>query len=150
MLSMLLLGAGWLWWHSSPTTESADGNTPGTTEAERIVQSARWRWKGGDPHAALLQLDALQSVIQGDPAAKTVLHSIERLRMAIGKQTKTPDQQEFVERALSRADALPDDKREEARQTYEGIILLYKADKRLETFVERARAKLLETADSAH
>ena len=150
MLSLLLFGAGWLLWHSNRTTESADGNTPGTTEAERIVQSARWRWKGGDPHAALLQLDALQSVIQGDPGEKAMLHSIERLRTAIGKQTKTPDQQEFVERALDRADALPEEKREEARQAYEGIILLYKADKRLESFVERARAKLLETSDSAH
>lgn len=149
MLLLVLFGVAWSLWQPRAPAESTDTNEPGITEAERILQSARWRWKGGDPHAALMQLDALQSVIHGDPGEQSISHSIERLRTAIGKQTSTPDQQEFVDRALSRADALPPERRDEARETYEGIILLYKADKRLEIFVERARKKLQESSDSA-
>ncbi|HEY0982255.1 MULTISPECIES: serine/threonine protein kinase [unclassified Schlesneria] len=148
LLTMIVAGVCWLLWNSKSPTESSEVEFTGATEAERIVQAARWRWKGGDPHAALLQLDALQAVIQGDPDVQSVRNSIERLRSAIAKQTKTPDQQEFVERALSRADGLPEDRQEEAREVYEGIILLYQGDKRLEAFVERARSKLKEISNS--
>ena len=141
-LLLVLAGAGWLFFQSRSTNEAADGNSPSITEAERIIQSARWRWKGGDPQSALMQLDALQDVIQGMPKSQNLLSAIERLRTAIYKQTKTPDQAGFVERALSRADAMPPEDRAEAIKIYEGIVTLYQFDPRLEQFVDRAREKL--------
>jgi translation initiation factor 2B subunit (eIF-2B alpha/beta/delta family) len=113
------------------------------------VQSARWRWKGGDSQSALEQLDALQAIVQNNPSQQSLLNTIERLRTAINKQTKTPDQAEFVKQALDRADSLPEQNHAEATRIYEGIITLYQADKRLESFVERAREKLQRFDESA-
>ena len=141
-LVLVLVGASWLFWRSDRQGDSANGNSTATTEAERIVQSARWRWKGGDPHSALVQLDALQSVVQSDPSQKALLKAIGRLRDAISKETKAPDQMGFVERALDRANKLPEENRADARKIYEGIITLYETDRRLKPFVELAREKL--------
>ena len=87
-------------------------------------------------------MNALESVIKDDPSQKQVLKSIGVLRHAIDKSLKSPDQIPFVERALARADSLPADRRDEARQIYEGIIALYESDPHLETFVKTAKAQL--------
>ena len=141
-LFLVLATAGWLFWQSSTSTDSTDTNSASASEAERIIQSARWRWKGGDPQTALMQLDALQTLVETEPGKSTLINSIERLRTAIHKQIKTPDQTTFVERALQRADALPEKDRADAIKIYEGIVTLYQSDPRLEHFVERAREKL--------
>ena len=141
-LVLLIAGASFLFWQTRRGSEPTDGNQVMISEAERVIQSARWRWKGGDSQSALLQLDALQAIVQGDPQQQSLLNTIERLRTAINKQTKTPDQAGFVERALDRADALPPERRDEARKIYEGIVMLYKSDRRLKSFVEHAVMKL--------
>jgi hypothetical protein len=81
-------------------------------------------------------------VIKSDPTQKAILKAIEPLRMAIRSDMNTPDQMRFVERALERAEKLPQEERELARQIYTGIITLYQSDRRLETFVEAARQRL--------
>ena len=141
-LCLILALASWLFWQSNHSLDPSDNDLSAKTEAERIVQSARKQWKAGDPHTALEQLNALQSVIKDDPLQNQVLNSIERLRRAIDKMSKSPDQIPFIERALARADALPADRRDEARQIYEGIVALYESDQHLETYVKTARAKL--------
>jgi hypothetical protein len=141
-LVLFLAGAGWLFFQSRVPNETPDGNSLANTEAERIIQSARWRWRGGDSQSALMQLEALQDVIQGTPGSQKLLNSIERLRAAIYRLTKSPDQPGFVERALSRADAMPPENRAEAIKIYEGIVTLYQFDSRLEHFVDHAREKL--------
>ncbi len=142
LLLLVLIGAAWLLTRSDRQQEAADDNLPAKTEAERIVQRARWRWKGGDPVAALAQLDALEGIIRNDPSQRSLVKAIERLRKAIGIHTNTPDQLGFVERALDRADRLPEDQREQAKIIYEGIVSLYRSDRRLESFVDHAREKL--------
>ena len=106
------------------------------------MQRAKWRWKGGDPLAALVQLDALEQIIKTDPTQKSLLKSIERVRKAIGNYTNTPDQLAFVEKALDRAVAIASSQPDNAKEIYEGIISLYKTDRRVEAFVEQAREKL--------
>ena len=147
-LVLVLVSVGWLLWRSDKPPESADSNSPATTEAERIVQWARWRWKGGDPQTALNQLDALQSVIKGDPREQSLLKKIEPLRSAISKQTKSPDQWGFVERALDRAGKLAESQPSDAKQIYQGIITLYDSDRRLKHFVDQARTKLSAVDDA--
>ena len=147
-LVLVLSAAGWLFWQSRHPSDTADTNSATITEAERIVQSARWRWKAGDSQSALAQLDALQGVVQRDPSQQGLLNTIERLRTAINKQTKTPDQSGFLERALNRAESLPSEQRADARKIYEGIITLYQSDRRLESFVQRARQKIQEFDES--
>lgn len=141
-LLLVLAGAGWLFWQSRTPNESADMPVSTMSESERIIQSARWKWKGGDSRSALQQLDALQAIIQPDPSQHSQLNSIERLRAAINKQTKTPDQSGFVERALTRADSMVDHNRDEAIKIYRGIVTLYQDDQRLHEFVLRAKEKL--------
>jgi serine/threonine-protein kinase len=144
LLLLVTLGAGGLFWQTRRSTETNDVNSTTITEAERILQSARWRWKGGDSDSALKQLDALQALIQHDPHQQSLVHSIERLRTAIGKQTRTPDQPEFVEQALKRASELAPEQQAEAQKIYEGIIALYQSDPRLDDYVAQAQAKLKE------
>ncbi len=147
-LILVVIGAMMMWVQSQRRPDSDEGNSTATTEAERIVQQARWQWKGGDPHSALAQLDALQSVIDDEHDKRHLIISIDRLRAAISKQSKASDQLAFVENALERADKLPDERRADAKKIYEGIVELYKFDRRLNSFVQRARQKL-ETIEKA-
>lgn len=142
VLLIVLVGAGWMLTRSNRPADTEDELGSAKTEGERIVQRARWRWRGGDPAAALAQLDGLEAVVQGDPSQKALLASITRLRRAIGNQTNTPDQLEFVENAMQRADRLEKQFPDQARDIYQGILKLYGSDRRLESFVTRAREKL--------
>lgn len=146
-LFLVLFGAGWLLWHSPETTDSSDVASSSLGESERIIQSARWKWKGGDPRSALRQLDALQAIIQHDRAHQTEVTAIDRLRTAINRQTKTPDQPAFIERAFERAESLTETDRDEAIRIYQGIITLYQDDQRLNDLIDRARAKLESLGD---
>ena len=149
LLLLVILGASGLFWQTRRSTETTDINSTTITEAERILQLARWRWKGGDSDSALKQLDALQALIQHEPHQQSLVHSIERLRTAIGKQTRTPDQPAFVEQALKRASELAPEQRAEAQKIYEGIIALYQSDPRLDDYVAQAQAKLKEIQEPA-
>ena len=147
-LGLILACGSWLFWQLNHSSDPSDQDLSDKTEAERIVHLARKQFRAGNPHAALEQLNAIQSVIKGDPLENEVLKSIERLRRSIDKLSKSPDQVLFLERALARADELPADRRDEARQIYEGIISLYESDPNLETYVRAAKAKLnLETKE---
>ena len=145
-LCLMLACASWLFWQMNRSSDPSDQDISDKTEAERIVQLARKQWRAGNPGAALDQLNALQSVIKDDPLQTEARNSIERLRRSIVKLSKSPDQILFVERALARADELPAERRDEARQIYEGIISLYESDPHLETYVKTARAKLEQEA----
>ncbi len=142
LLLLVILGAVWLSLRSDQRGGATDDNAPAKTEAERIVQRARWRWKGGDPLSALIQLDALEGVIQTDAAQKPLVKRIDRLRKEIRHQINAPDQMGFVENALLRAETLPDDQQDQAKAIYDGIIKLYGSDRRLQAFVEEARQRL--------
>ena len=142
MLLIVILGAAWIASRSNGNPDSLDDDSLAKTEPERIIQRARWRWKGGDPISALAQLDALKAVIEGDPSKKTSLKSIDRLRSTISSQLNAPDQVGFVQKVLARADQMPDDQRDKAKSIYEGIVSLYQNDKRLQSFVKDAREKL--------
>ena len=147
-LGLILACGSWLFWQLNHSSDPSDQDLSDKTEAERIVHLARKQFRAGNPRAALEQLNAIQSVIKGDPLENEVLKSIERLRRSIDKLSKSPDQVLFLERALARADELPADRRDEARQIYEGIISLYESDPNLETYVRAAKAKLeLETKE---
>ncbi len=142
VLCLLLALASWLFWKPNQSSDQSDNDFSAKTETGRIVQSSRRQWLLGDPHKALGRLNALESVIKDEPSQKQVLKSNGVLRHAIDKSLKSPDQIPFVERALARADSLPADRRDEARQIYEGIIALYESDPHLETFVKTAKAQL--------
>lgn len=152
LISLLILvsvGLVWAVFRTMNATSIVDDEALAKTEAERIVQRARWRWKKGrDPVAALSQLEALESVIKTDATQKDILRSVETLRAAIRVDMNTPDQLKFVERALERADSLAETDREAARQICNGVISLYKSDRRLEHYVEQARLKLQSFDDS--
>jgi serine/threonine protein kinase len=141
-MCLIMACASWLFWQFNQPSDPAEQDFSEKTESNRIIQLARKQLRAGNPGAALEQLNALQSVMKGDPLQNDVLTSIERLRRSIDKSSKSPDQIPFVERALTRADELPVDRRDEARQIYEGIISLYDKDQHLETYVQTAKAKL--------
>lgn len=124
--------------------EVADESLSAKTEAERVIQRARWRWKGGDPITAMLQLEALEFVIDSDPGQKHLVKSIDKLRKVIRDQVNAPDQRGFVEKALIRAGELPPEDRERAKNIYSGIITLYGSDKGLQSYVRKARERLSE------
>ena len=145
-LCLVLSFASWLFWQLNHSSDPSDQDLSDKTEAERIVQLARKQLRAGNPRAALENLNAIQSVIKGDSQEKEVLKSIERLRRSIDKLSKSPDQIAFLERALARADELPAERRDEARQIYEGIISLYESDPHLETYVKTAKSRLEQDA----
>jgi serine/threonine-protein kinase len=58
LLIVSLTILSWSFARSTRPIDVVDENAPAKTEAERILQRARWRWKkGADPVAALAQLD---------------------------------------------------------------------------------------------
>lgn len=149
--SLLLILFVTVWYATrSRTLADADDGAMAKTEIEQIIQRARWRAKAGDPHTAMLQLDALESVIANDPGQKSFVKTIDRLRKSIRNQVNAPDQFSFVESALDRADKLPAAERDEARRIYAGLITLYHSDRRLAAFVDRAREKLGEIEDATN
>ena len=131
-----------LWIATRSTTVETDETLAARSEPDRIIQRARWRWKGGDPISALIQLDALESVISGDPSQKSNLKAIDHLRKGIRNQINAPDQRGFVEKAIARAETLPPDQAEQLAGIYQGIITLYGSDRRLDSYVAIARQKL--------
>lgn len=150
MLLLIVVGAGWLLTRADHQVDLVDEDVSVKTEGERIVQRARWSLQRGDPIAGLIQLDALESIVRSDPTQKKLLAAIDQVRRAIRKQMNTPNQMEFVEDALNRADELVKDHPENARSIYEGIVTLYRDDRRLETFVDRARRQLQILEGSSH
>ncbi len=141
-ISLMLACLSGLFWQFSRATDQSDQDLPENTEATRIYELARKQLRAGNPREALEKINALQSLTQGDPLEKDLHKSIEKLRRSIDKSLKSLDQIPFVERALARADELPEDRRDEARQIYEGIISLYESDRHLDTYVKTARARL--------
>lgn len=130
------------YWQGASVNETTDEPMQSLTESKRIVQRARRLWKSGDLVGALVLLDALEAVIESDPAQKGTLKSIDVMRKAIANESNHPDQIDFVEDALNRADELFETDRERARTIYEGIVTLYRSDRQLQRFVERARKQL--------
>ena len=147
LVGLLMLLVGITIFLSMPTKrpiEVVDEITSAKTEGERVIQRARWRWRGGDPTTAMAQLEALESVVDSDPAQRYLLKSIEKLRKVIRDQVNAPDQRSFVEKALTRAAEMPPDQRDKAKSIYSGIIMLYGSDRGLQSYVRQAREKLTE------
>lgn len=144
LLLLIIVGTVLYATRGNRSLDQADEESLARTEPDRIIQRARWRWKGGDPISAIAQLDALEAVIESDPNQKAFLKAIERLRKSIRSQVNAPDQMGFVQSALTRAEKIPADESDGARKIYRGIISLYASDKRMQPFVEQAEAKLSE------
>jgi serine/threonine-protein kinase len=144
LLALVVVGTFLYATRGNRSLEPVDDVTLARTEPDRIIQRARWRWKGGDPISAIAMLDGLEAVIESDPKQKAFLRVIDRLRTTIRSQVNAPDQMSFVQSALLRAEQFPDDQNESARQIYQGIISLYSSDRRLQSLVDQAKQKLQE------
>lgn len=136
-LLLVLFGIVWFW---------PSGNSRGTvqvqrSEADRILQMARLRWKQGDHAEARRQLDALRAVIASDPEEKTTLKAIDRLLASIRDQMSTYPQA-FVREAISRADDLvKEGEHQKAIAALSGIITIYENDQTMDELVREARIK---------
>lgn len=146
MLALVLGGIAWMW----PADNADNRNTPSGTvprsEADRIVQMARIRWKSGDAAGAKQLLEALRALIAGDEDQVASVRAIDRLLASIRDQRATY-QRAFIREALDRADKLSDEEHSQAVAIWSGILTLYESDSSLRDLVEEARSHL---SDSGH
>jgi serine/threonine-protein kinase len=145
LVGMLLLVLGsvvWLW----PTERSLDRDPPivrsgQQSEADRIVQMARIRWKGGDAAGAQYLLKNLRAVIVSDADQFHFVRNIDRLLASIRNHRGTY-QRAFIRTALDRAHRMMLEEREKADGIWRGIIQLYRDDSSLQDLVDEARSQL--------
>ena len=118
---------------------SPAGTTP-RSEADRIVQMARIRWKSGDAAGAQQLLKHLRAVIVGDSEHPNAVRTIDRLLASIRDQRGTY-QRAFIREALDRAQRLANDERDQADGIWSAIIQLYQDDLSLRDLVEEAKSQ---------
>ena len=148
LLVLVIGGLVWFWPHSE---EGRSASAPGPgSEPERVLQTARWRWKTGDAAGAKLQLEALRAVIAGDESRQDTVRAVDRLLSTIRNQRPT-FQQAFISEALNRAASLEKTDRDQAKAILNGILFLYEADRSLAVQMGTVRARLqsLEQPDSS-
>jgi len=139
MLILVLGGLVWFW-PTGDTISSATGPGPGS-EPERILQTARWRWKTGDAAGAKRQLEALRAVIATDPAREDTVRAVDKLLSTIRNQRPT-FQQAFVRDAINRAVALRKSDPQQSQAILAGIVFLYENDRSLAEYISEAREHL--------
>lgn len=141
LLILLLIGVVWFWpADSDPNGREKAGRVAPRSEADRIVQMARLRWKSGDAAGAKALLESLRAVIAGDEKQATAVRAVDRLLASIRDQRATY-QQAFIREALDRAEQLAIDEPDQAAAVWLGIVQLYAGDSSLRDLVEEARQK---------
>ena len=136
---LVLVSVVWLW----PADQDPNGRipSPGTvprSEADRIVQMARIRWKSGDAAEAILLLESLRAVIVGDEKQAASVRAIDRLLASIRDQRATYPRA-FIREALDRAKQLVVEDPKHAVAIWSGIVMLYEGDSSLRDLVDEAR-----------
>ncbi len=142
LLMLVLVGVVWLW----PNDDGPGGriNTPGQvprSEADRIIQMARIRWKSGDAAEANRLLESLRAVIAGDEKQAVTVRAIDRMLASIRDQ-RTTSPRAFIREALNRAKPLVKEDPKRAEAIWLGIIRLYENDTPLKDLVDEARREL--------
>ncbi len=137
LLILVLGGLAWFW----PTAEDASAEP--SSEPERILKTARWRWKTGDAVGAKRQLESLRIVIAEDESKQQVVRAVDRLLSTI-RNTRPTFQQKFVREALDRAKAQMSTDPAKAKAILEGVLFLYENDRSLSDPVADARLLLLQ------
>lgn len=139
MLVLVLFGLVWFW----PTGDVLTGTSgPGPgSEPDRILQTARWRWKTGDAAGAKRQLEALRSIIASDPAREDTVRAVDKLLSTIRNQRPT-FQQAFVRDAINRAMDLRQSDPAQTQAILNSILFLYENDRSLEEYLIEARNRL--------
>jgi hypothetical protein len=139
MLMLVLVSVVWLWPNDDgPGGRAVSGGTIPRSEADRIVQMARIRWKSGDAAGANQLLDSLRAVIAGDEKHSASVRAIDRLLASIRDQRATY-QRAFIREALDRAQQLAKEEPKQAAAIWVGVIRLYDNDTPLHDLVEEAR-----------
>ena len=147
LLILVLVSVVWLWPNDDgPNGRVTSSGTVPRSEADRIVQMARIRWKSGDAAGAKQLLESLRAVIAGDEKQSTSVRAIDRLLASIRDQRATY-QRAFIREALDRATRLVDEEPDQAAAVWSGIVMLYESDSSLRDLVEEARQQL---ANSPH
>jgi serine/threonine-protein kinase len=141
MLVLVLGGLYWLWPRSDDSiTSSSSTPTPGS-EPDRILQTARWRWKTGDTAGAKRQLEALRSVIAGDESRQETVRGVDKLLSTIRNQRPT-FQQAFIQEALDRSAKIEKVDPVQAKSILDGILFLYESDRSLAEQTGKVKARL--------
>ncbi len=141
LLMLILFGVVWLWpADTDPNGSGTAGRVTPRSEADRIVQMARIRWKSGDAAGAKQLLESLRAVIASDEKQATSVRAVDRLLASIRDQRATY-QRAFIREAIDRAQRQLDDEPDQAAAALLGIMNLYDDDTSLRDLVEEARQK---------
>jgi len=140
MLILVLGGLIWFWPRGDDSNSGASTVGPGS-EPERIIQTARWRWKTGDAAGAKRQLEALRAVIAGDESREQTVRAVDKLLATIRNQKPT-FQQAFVRDAMARAAIIERTDKEQAKAILNGILFLYENDRSLSDYIVEVKKKL--------
>jgi len=149
LLTLVLVSVVWLW----PADEDPNGRVSSSgamprSEADRIVQMARIRWKSGDAAGAKQLLESLRAVIAGDEKQTASVRAIDRLLASIRDQRATY-QRAFIREALDRATRQAVEEPDHATAVWSGIVMLYEGDSSLRDLVEEARQQLANASPKA-
>lgn len=147
MLFIVLGGLIWFWPRGDDPNGGSAGVGPGS-EPERIIQTARWRWKTGDAAGAKRQLEALRVIIIGDESRQQTVRAVDKLLATIRNQRPT-FQQAFVRDAMARAAVLKATDREQAKAILNGILFLYENDRSLAEYIGEVKEQLKGYAEKA-
>lgn len=139
MLVVVLAGLIWFW-PSGDDGSAVAGPGPGS-EPERILTTARWRWKTGDAAGAKRQLEALREVIAGDESRQATVRAIDKLLATIRNQRPTY-QQAFVRDAFTRAQYLAKTDPPGAIAIMKGLVFLYESDRSLSDQIDQVKKEL--------
>lgn len=140
MLAIVLGGLIWFWPRGDDSNGGASGVGPGS-EPERIIQTARWRWKTGDAAGAKRQLEALRVIIIGDESRQQTVRAVDKLLATIRNQRPT-FQQAFVRDAMARAAALESTDPAQSKAILNGILFLYENDRSLSEYILDVKKQL--------
>ena len=142
LLMLVLVGVVWLWPNDDdPNGRASSSGAVPRSEADRIVQMARIRWKSGDAAGAKQLLESLRAVIAGDEKQSASVRAIDRLLASIRDQRATY-QRAFIREALDRASRQIVEEPDQAAAVWSGIVTLYEGDSSLRDLVEEARQQL--------
>lgn len=132
--------------HEKSAERRANMGREPQSEAERIYMEAQQYQRFGDRLTALEKYEGMQSLFEGDEAARPFVNLARREAHKIKERVGgEEDPLQFVREELAKADALYlNNEKVQARSRWQAIITLYQSNPEFDSLVQQARERILD------